>query len=156
MKRTLVAIAIAPLWAAAFAAVYAGLFFPVSDPILGQLGRGQRMAMGAVIGLALGYAAMVLIGLPAHALLRRRVATSTYALVWFALALVLWAVVHVAGFLGYGPGYAIAYLFETIVERPVVPLSFGLCWALVAVTFRVLVDRSPGATSAPPPPQDHP
>ncbi|ASR42339.1 hypothetical protein BEN78_01925 [Xanthomonas citri pv. mangiferaeindicae] len=151
-KRTLAAAAIAPVWTAAFAIAYVRVSFPITDAILSELSRGQRLALGAAIGLSLGYVAMLLIGLPVHAALRRleRSTLSSYVVAWSVMALVLWAVIHIAGFLGYGWDYAIAYLFQTLVERPVVPLSLGLCWVLVAASFWAVArpDRSARAPSS--------
>ena len=62
-----------------------------------------------------------------------------YVALWFGMALPAWAIVFLAGFASDGLRSSLAYLAETIVHRPYVPLAIGAIWALVGMTFWLIV-----------------
>ncbi|WP_312793748.1 hypothetical protein [Tianweitania sp.] len=150
MKHFATAVLIAPLWGPALLAAYAGVFSSPSD-FMENVGRGAWITMAAGIGAAVGYVAMLLIGLPTHALLRKRELRSpgVYLASWFVIAVAIWGITFVAGFASDGLGFALFYLAETIVHRPYVPLSIGFMWGVVGVTFQAII-RSDRTAAQPP------
>jgi len=140
MKHIAPAILIAPLWAPVLAAIYAAFFW--SPPaLLRDVDPGSWIGLAAIAGALMGYVAIFVIGLPAHKLLQRRNHRSSWAYLalWFVFAIVAWAIAFVATSVQGGLTFAFSYLAETIIHRPYVPLSFGIIWALVAITFWALV-----------------
>lgn len=140
MKRIAIAMLVAPLWVPILLTAYAAAFSSPPD-FMESVGHGAWLAMAAGLGAAVGYLAMLLIGLPTHLRLRRRETRSVpvYFATWFAVAIAVWLVAFVAGFARDGLGFAFAYLAETIVQRPHVPLAIGIAWGVVGVTFRAIV-----------------
>jgi len=140
MKRTAAALLIAPLWAPVLSAIYAAFFWSPPD-LLRDVDPGSRIGMAALIGALLGYGAIIVIGIPAHRMLQRRNRRSgwAYLVLWFVFAIVGWAVVFIATSVQHGLRFAFSYLAETVIHRPYVPLSFGVIWALVGITFWTLV-----------------
>jgi hypothetical protein len=148
-RRLTIALLVAPLWAPLLAALYAAFFWPAPG-FMGDVDPTSWIGMAAAIGALSGYGAVLALGLPAYKLLRKRNRRSlpAYSATWFALALVAWLIVFVAGFARQGLNFSLSYLAETIVHRSYVPLSFGIIWAVVGATFWAIVrpDRNPMLT----------
>lgn len=140
MKRTAIALLIAPLWAPAVLLLYAAFFSSPPD-FMADVGRGSWIGMAVALGAVLGYLAVLAIGLPTHLMLRSRDwrSAGAYLATWFVLAVAIWAIAFVAGFARSGLGFSFSYLADTVVHRPYVPLSIGIVWAVTGATFWAIV-----------------
>lgn len=141
-RRTWLAASVAPLWTPA------GLLLLCAwdlraDPILAGTDPLRITGMVALVGLLLGFAAMLVVGLPLHALLRTRRITEGVA---YALAAALVGVVlrclgiaasalPLASRKGANLASAGLALLGAAVGRPDLLLWAGLLGALVGVTF---------------------
>ncbi|EIZ80207.1 hypothetical protein WSK_1241 [Novosphingobium sp. Rr 2-17] len=145
MKRLIAALLLAPLWASVTTTIFAILSPPPN--FLEGVNRESWIAMGAIMGGVLGYISVLAVGLPIHKMLQRRDHRSAraYLATWFAGALLIWLIAFIAGFVRDGLTFSASYLAETIVNRPYVPLTFGVVGAVVGGTFWAIVrpDRAP-------------
>lgn len=139
MKRLLIALLIAPLWCVLAAMAY-GLLLTMPD-FWKDMSRTEVLGMSAMGGALLGYAAMLVLGLPSYKILqwRSRHSLRAYLATWFIAGVIGWLVVFLAGWVTSGAGFALSYLGETVVKRPFVPLRFGVLWAVVGVTFWAII-----------------
>ncbi|MFT4183203.1 MAG: hypothetical protein QM636_14945 [Rhizobium sp.] len=140
MKRLATALLLAPLWVPCLLAIAAAFFWPVPH-VFRDSDRLSWAWTAASAGALLGYAAALIIGLPAHMWLEKQCRRSlrVYLVTWFALAVIAWLIAFVAAFASLGLGFSLSYLRETIVHRPYVPLVFATVWAVVGATFWAIV-----------------
>ena len=148
MKRLAAACLISPLWVPFFAMLWAAF----TPPFLGMRGMssGSWMSAATAVGAMIGYAGIVILGIPAHLLLRRRSPSIwVYLAIWFGVGLAAWTIIFFVLFASNGLRPALAYLVETIVYRPHVPSRIAAVWAVVGMTFWLIV-RPDKTVSVPP------
>ena len=138
MRRLCAGCLVSPLWVPIYAALVASLTSPPA--FMHDLSSGSWISGAIIVGTIAGYAGIIILGLPIHLLLRRRESSVwSYVVSWFVTALALWAIMFTAVFAPNGMRFSTFYLAETIVHRVYVPLSIGAIWALVGVTFWLIV-----------------
>jgi hypothetical protein len=148
MKRLAAACLVSPLWVPFFAALWAASTLPLRG--ISGMSSGSWMSAATAVGAMVGYAGIVILGIPAHLFLRQRYPSLwAYLAIWFGVGLAAWAIMFFGSFASYGLRPALAYLTETIVHRPHVPITIAAVWALVGMTFWLIV-RPDKLVSAPP------
>lgn len=144
-RRDWIAVAVAPLWAPAWAALVEALRVR-PDPILDRMGPLQVAGTAAIIGIVSAYAAMLVVGIPLHLVLKRRRWTSllSYLLAAFAAGVVLRCVAILLSWLsfalgeGLGGGMALRQLLRAAGEQPMIFLTAGALAVLIGGTFWLL------------------
>lgn len=138
MTRLLFAFLAGPFWTAVFLGLQARLFWREPE-FISPGEQPDWVLMATLLGLLAGAVAMAVLGLPAHRLLRRRgrTALTPYLLAFTAIGLAGWcAALLIAS--AFGPAdlrFALYMLADTVVSRPVVPLSAAALGALVGASF---------------------
>jgi len=145
MRRTTIASLLAPLWGPAVAATFAVFFWYPSE--IATIDRGSWIALATAFGVLYGYAAFLVVGLPAHFVLQRHGHRSVWAYLatFFACELVIWALVYTASYASVGLAGALSILADTVAHRPYRPVFFGIIGAAIGGTFWMIArpDRRP-------------
>lgn len=152
MTRLLSAFLAGPFWSALVIGLQARLFWRQPD-FIAAAEQPDWTLMATLLGAAAGAGAMLLLGLPAHFALRRRgrVTLAPYLLAFIAIGLVSWCALILLSSI-FGPGdlrLAVAMMADTIVSRPIVPLTAAALGAVVGASFWWIVRPDRRHTPAP-------
>lgn len=149
IHQKLIAFALPPLWIPLFFLSAVSSFR--ADPVLADMSTGEMVLILLVLGLLVGYGAMLAFGLPLHLLLKWRgwQSLAAYATAGFLTGALLRALAIGLIWLDYGlavndPGASI--VAAELTEKPIILLTAGLAGLLVFSSFRMLIRRRAATT----------